>query len=233
MRFMPTSITAAPGLIQSPSTRRGRAHGRHQDVRAPADLGEVPGARVADGDGRVARSAAGSPAGGRPGSSARRPPPRPPRTSTPALAQQLHHALRRARDEAGAALGQQPRASRGQPVDVLGRVDRRDHGVLVDAGRGAGAGRGSRRRRRRRSAPRPGRAARPARSRRPARGGSSACRPPRCCLRLLLDVDVRGGVVADQHRGEPGNAAVVRGRELLDVLGDPRRGPRRRPPCRR
>ena len=50
----------------------------------------------------------------------------------PASRDQLDHALRRARDQARAALGEQAGADRGQPVDVLGRGDRRDDRVLVD-----------------------------------------------------------------------------------------------------
>ena len=50
----------------------------------------------------------------------------------PVCGEQLHHPLRRARDEARATLGQEAGAGRGQAVDVLGRIDRRDHLVLVD-----------------------------------------------------------------------------------------------------
>ena len=51
-------------------------------------------------------------------------------------------------------------------------------------------------------------------------------------LVLAAHVDRGGGVVADQHGGEPGRAAELRG-ELLDLAARPARGPRRRPPCRR
>ena len=132
MRFIPTSMTAAPGLTSRPSTRRGEPTAATRMSARAADLGEVPGARVAHGHGRVrvqqqrrhrAAHQDRAPDHHRLG----------PLDLDAGTCQQLHHARGRARDEAGAALGQEPRASRSQPVDVLGRVDRRDHGVLVDA----------------------------------------------------------------------------------------------------
>ena len=51
---MPTSITAAPGLIQSPRTNSGLPMAA-TTISAPADhLGDIRGAAVADGDGGVA-----------------------------------------------------------------------------------------------------------------------------------------------------------------------------------
>ena len=47
-------------------------------------------------------------------------------------AQQLHHAGRRARAQAGAALGQQPGGDRREAVDVLGRVDQLGQRGAVD-----------------------------------------------------------------------------------------------------
>ena len=40
-------------------------------------------------------------------------------------------------------------------------------------------------------------------------------------LALVGDVDVRGRVVADQHRGEARHVAVAGGDELAHALGDP------------
>ena len=40
-------------------------------------------------------------------------------------------------------------------------------------------------------------------------------------LALVAHIDVRGRVVAHQHRGEPGNAAVVRVAYALTSVGDP------------
>ena len=54
-RLMPTSITVAPSLTQSPWTMRGRPTAAIEHVGAPADAGQVARARVADGHRRVAR----------------------------------------------------------------------------------------------------------------------------------------------------------------------------------
>ncbi len=53
MRFMPTSITTAPGLDRLGAEQPRHADRGDQDVGAAADGGQVAGARVADGDGRV------------------------------------------------------------------------------------------------------------------------------------------------------------------------------------
>ncbi len=48
MRLMPTSITVAPGLIQSPGTISRPTHGGDDDVGAPHHVGQVPGAAMGD-----------------------------------------------------------------------------------------------------------------------------------------------------------------------------------------
>ena len=55
VRLIPTSITVAPGLTQSPCTMRGAADRGDEHVGAAADAGQVARARVAHRDGRVAR----------------------------------------------------------------------------------------------------------------------------------------------------------------------------------
>ena len=83
VRLMPTSITIAPGLTQSPRDQSGAADGRDQDVGAAADRG----AGRACASGRSSRSrwrrAAAGPSACRRGSSGRRRPPRRPRSSAP------------------------------------------------------------------------------------------------------------------------------------------------------
>ena len=53
MRLMPTSMTQAPGLIQSPFTISGPADRGDDEVGAAHDGGQVLGARMSDGDGAV------------------------------------------------------------------------------------------------------------------------------------------------------------------------------------
>ena len=79
VRLMPTSITTAPSLTQSPWTSRGRADGGDQHVGAAADLGEVARARVADRSRWRWRPAAARRPACRRGPSGRRRPPRRPR----------------------------------------------------------------------------------------------------------------------------------------------------------
>ena len=150
VRFMPTSITTAPGLTVSAPSSFGTADGGDQHVGAAADGGEVAGARVADGDGRVrgeqqprdrladeVRAADDDRLGALeldPAGARAAPSPRPACTGR----------------RPGVPVGEQPGVDRGEAVDVLGRVDRADHRVRVDLRRAAAAARGSRRPRRRR-----------------------------------------------------------------------------------
>ena len=103
-RFMPTSITTAPGLTASAPSSRGTPDRGDEDVGPAADRGEVAGARVADGDGRVRgqqqardrhadqlRAADDDRLGAL--------------QLDPLVAQQLHHPGRRAGDEARASRG--------------------------------------------------------------------------------------------------------------------------------
>ena len=46
-------MTVAPGLMKSSVTKAGRPMRRNQDVGAPAFLGQIGRARVADGHGRI------------------------------------------------------------------------------------------------------------------------------------------------------------------------------------
>ena len=48
MRLMPTSMTMAPGLIQSPRTISGRPTAATSDIGAAHDAGQVAGARMRD-----------------------------------------------------------------------------------------------------------------------------------------------------------------------------------------
>ena len=96
------------------------ADGGDEDVGAPADLGQVAGARVADRDRRVgAEQQLGhrlaeevrAPDDDRLGALQLR----------AGLLEQQHHARRRARPQPLAPQREQPRADRRQPVDVLAR----------------------------------------------------------------------------------------------------------------
>ena len=151
----------------------------------------------------------------------------------PGVAQQLDHALRRARDEARAPLGEQPGAGRGEPVDVLGGVDRRDHRVLVDllgqrqldqdpVDRVVAVERGDQLEQLLRSG-----------SRRRARGGSSASRPPRsacaCCRRRPARPGRRRPARSPARARSPPCAAA----NSAHPGRDPRARPRPPPPCRR
>ena len=119
---MPTSMTTAPSLTQSPLIRCGDADRGDQDVGAAADLGEVARARVRGGDGRVGlqqqrgdRLADEVGAADDDGLGAGQ-------VDVVAL-EQLHAAERRAGPQAREVLGQQAGRDRRQAVDVLARGD--------------------------------------------------------------------------------------------------------------
>ncbi len=131
VRFTPTSITVAPGLHPVRLHQTGRADRGDQDVGASADASQVPGPRVADGDRsvRVQEQAGERPADQDRASDDHR---IGPLRLDPRMPEELHNALRRARHEARTALGEQSGARGGEPIDVLRRVDRGKHRVLVD-----------------------------------------------------------------------------------------------------
>src|SRR5919198_695387 len=128
----PTSVVDRPAGLHPISLHQPRGPDRgHQDVGAAADAGEIAGPRVTDGHRGVGVQ---QQAGKRPADENRPPEDhrlRPP-TLNPRLREKLHHALRGTRDEPRPALGEQPRASGGQAVHVLGGVDGTDHRILVD-----------------------------------------------------------------------------------------------------
>ena len=136
----------SPSRPASPSRRvisRGAADGRDEHVGAPADLGEVARARVADRHGGVLARAAAMRAACRRGRCGRRRPPRRPRARRPARAQQLHHARR------GVAGHERPRPCASRPALVgvrpstsLSGSIARDHVGRVDLRRAAEAGPG-------------------------------------------------------------------------------------------
>ena len=179
MRFVPTSITVAPGLTNLGGDQPRRADRRDEDVGARADRGEVAGARVADGHRRV--RAEQQLASGRPT-----------RIERPTIdrlgaldldarvAQQLDHAAAACTGRAPGAPGRAGRRSpRSSPsTSLAGSI------AAITASWSICSGSGSWTRipstvvvlvELRRSA----RAARPSGSRRRARGGTSASRPPR------------------------------------------------------
>ena len=197
---MPTSMTTAPGLTAVGAEQARHADRGDEDVGAAADRLQVAGARVADGDRRVGRQQQAGDRARRPASSGRRRPPRRPRGRPPRGASSSITPAGVQGDEAGHSVGEQAGVGRGQPVDVLAGVERGDDRGRGRCAREAAAGRGSRRRRRRRRARRPA----------PSSSSSEASAAeavvdgphPRLLAGLVLvgDVDLRGGVVADDHR---------------------------------
>ncbi len=139
VRFMPTSITVAPGFTMSPVIRRGRPTAATSTSAAPADLGEVARARVADRHGRVlGEQQRGRPAC-RPGRCARRRPPRLPRAACPHARSSSITPEGVAGTSAVAALQRAARVGRREPVHVLARVDRADHARRRRCGSGSGS----------------------------------------------------------------------------------------------
>ena len=227
MRLVPTSITVAPGLDHLGGHQRGEptAATRMSARRRPRPRSRVREWHMVT----VAFAFEQQRASGRP-TRIERPTMTASAPSTSArAAQQLHHALRRARHQARAALASRP-ALGGEAVDVLRRVDRGDHLVLVDllgqrqldedpVDLVVGVQLGDQREQlvlRRLGVELVVDRAHP-----DLLGGAGAC----------CDVDLRGRVVADQHGREPGRAAVRSAANALTAR--PRRGPRRPPPCRR
>ena len=179
VRLMPTSMTVAPGLTQSPWTIRGEPTAAIEDVRRAADGAEVAGARVADGDGRAG---VGEKRRHRAADEDRAADDDRVRAAhlDPGLAQQLHdrRAACTAPCRAGPGRGARRwwRSGRRRPWRDRSRRPPRP-GRERPA---AASGRGSRRPRRRRSELRDEiEQLAPGRRRRRGRGGSSGCPPPR------------------------------------------------------
>ena len=175
-RWMPTSMTMAPGLIQLPLHHLRPADGGHHQVGAAHHGGQIAGARVGDGHRAMLveqqlRHRLADDVGA---ADHHRLEPREPRLDR--LGQD-QAAGRRARRQRLGAAGQPADVDGVEAVDVLGRVDRLDDLARVDVRRAAAAAPGCRARpgggRARRSAPAaPPRACRPA-----ACARRTACRP--------------------------------------------------------
>ena len=204
LRLVPTSITTAPGLIQSPRMSCALPMAA-TSTSALADLGgEVAGARVADGHGGVAleqqerhRLADQVAAPDHDGAGALE--------LDAGGVEQAHDAERRARAQAGVPRDQAGLVQRVQAVDVLGRIDGVEDRRGIDV-----------RRQRQLDENAVGIAARVellhqleqlvlrggrrqlVRDRRDAALGAG--------LALVAHVGRRGGVVADQHGRQPGRA---------------------------
>ena len=128
---MPTSITVAPGLTQSPLTIMRLADGGDQDIGAARQRGQIAGLGMGHGDGGVGRQQklrrglaeqqrAADHQRVQPGDLAQR------------FLEQDHHARRRAGDQLGAAAEQQARIGGRQRVHVLGGIERVEHRLLAD-----------------------------------------------------------------------------------------------------
>ena len=209
MRFMPTSITVAPGLTQSARDQL-RARRRRRPARRRARQ-TAARSRVREWQTvTVAFAASSSCATGLPTrSSGRRRPPRRPRArprrgraapSRPAGAS--HGDAARRRRPCGRA---GPALTGVSPSTSLPGRSRRATRVRIEVRRAAAAGRGSRRRRG--SAFELGDQRRAARPRTSSAGSSWWIeRDPDLLARLVLvaDVDLGGGVVADEHGRQPG-----------------------------
>src|SRR5215210_2934044 len=198
----------------------GRAHRRDDDVGARGLGGEVAGSRVAEGDGRVAvqeeqrRGLADDVAAADHDRIGALQP-------DPVLVQQREHAERRPRHVPGRPGEQEPRVDRVEAVDVLHRVDRLDHALLGDlvgerqlhedpVDRGVGVQLADQRQQLLLA--------------RLGRQSQVARLDPDLERRAVLhpDVDVRGGVVADEDRGDPDRAREC-GHLGRHLRPDPRR----------
>ena len=130
-RLMPTSITVAPGLIQSPRTISGRPDGGDQQVGAPAHTRQIARLGMGDRHRRILRQQqlrhrladdVGAADHHRFQAGERR---------MHGLGQQ-HAAERRARHQRRQAAGEPPDIERMEAVDVLGRIDGGDDLLRVD-----------------------------------------------------------------------------------------------------
>ncbi len=219
---MPTSITVAPGLTNSGVTRPDRADRRHQDVGLAADRRQVRRPRVADGHGGVAVQqqqrhrladdvAAADDDGVRAG-------------DRDALAlEHLDDAGRRAGDQLGTVLRRAARRSRRRirprpssaamasntcccaPAPIaFGSGDCTRMPSWTGAARSGGRPMPARRRASRSSGSR-----------------SRSTRKPTSvpAFTLLRDVDLRGGVLADEHDAQAGRPPV-RANELGHLRGN-------------
>jgi hypothetical protein len=131
-RFMPTSITVAPGFSQSPLISSGDADGGDEDVGAADHFGQVAGAAVGHGHRAILpeeelrhRLADDVGAADHHRLEARK-------VAEPVL-QEHQAAERRAGDEAALADREPAGVDDVEAVDVLGRVDRVDHRLVVEA----------------------------------------------------------------------------------------------------
>ena len=232
--FMPTSITVAPGLIQSPLTISGRPTAAIKTSARPADGGEVAGPGVADGHGRVRVD---EEAGHRPADEDRAADHDRlgPGELDPRSVEDLDHAGGRAGDQPGdrfprvevdglpyadPTLCEQARVHGCQSVDVLARRYLRQHDGLIDV-----VGK----RHLNEDAVHLGVAIELGDERnelglgnvgRGVRGGSSGSgllTGPA----LVADVDVGGRVVADEDRRQTGRPLAGRDPRFDDVLDPP------------
>ena len=220
VRLVPTSITVAPGLTISAPTIRGEPTAA---TRMSAREQTAARSRVREWQTvTVAFSPSSSAASGRPTRIER------PRTTASAPSSSVPawrsssttprgvHGTRPGRPWASS-----PALVAVRPSTSLAGLDRRRSRRPGRPVRAAAAGRGSRRRSRRRSSSSTSSSSSPGRRRRAELVVDRA--DPDLLVRLALvgHVDVRGRVLADQHRGEAGHVAVARRDESSHVRGDP------------
>ena len=139
---MPTSITVAPGLTQSPWTSRGRPTAATRTSARRQTSREVARARVADGHGGVGGQQQRGDRACRPGRSGRPRPPRRPRAARRGAAAAPSRPTACTGRRPGRPWASRPGRDRREAVDVLARRDlrgqRRRRRPAAASGAGAG-----------------------------------------------------------------------------------------------
>ena len=126
-RLMPTSITVAPGLIQSPRTISGRPTAANSRSARRHTAGRSRGLRMRDRDGRSSRPAAAAPAACRRCWSGRSPPPPCPASDGCTVFARMTQPSGVHGTSAGSPVASRPALTGWKPSTSLRRIDRVEH----------------------------------------------------------------------------------------------------------